>query len=735
MLQRLSNRKLRTLTTFYVLLFCNYFILSSANFEVVNVDESTPVAAVVHKLPTARSSFGYTLYQWGDPEGLALFSVNDKGEITLKDQLNYEVGKVNFYYIIAILRNKNTQYGGSAYTRKFQIIDANNHSPKFAKTMYYGEIEEGQRAGMVVSGLEDCFATDLDSSGITDYTITEGNNKDEFELAVKDINGLKLLVVKTRGSIDRDEMRSTPYLDLGVQANDGGIGDKQKFAKTVIRIHILDINDNPPVFLYSNWRQSVQENSKLMSSIMKISASDNDEGKNAEVYYYFDQNTDQFYINPSTGIIGVADYLDVTVKRVYELQVVAQDKSVLDTKSTKTTVSIQVLDVANYPPQTTVGNNAAPRFQKRQYSITVRGDLPVKSFLFVASAHDPNQFAKSLNLEYSLSGSRSSTFRISRNSGIVTLIQQLSKSEDKFIIRLSVQDSSGRSDSVTLTINVQPLNLNNHKPVFKPSTVNIEILEDININTEVGLSVKATDADVASLDGKVSYRIVGGTGIGRFGVNTETGIITTKVAFKSPAVYNLYIRAEDGGTYKKYGNMYVQINVKPAFKIAPVISRAMYTGYIPEGEGQDSFVAAIFSKSPAPGKQVTYEMTGADRPQGLALDRLTGVITTTRSLDYEQDQYKFMEVIVKVQGILATTRTVVNAAVININDNPPVFTRSAIRAHVRENSGDIPSLVCLFATDDDGVADNPLKYSITSGNIGNVFKIHPLTGKICFNIV
>ena len=699
----------------------------NSNFLTVNVDESSVIGSKIHEFPSPKDGFQYLTYQWGDPDGLALFKVEPNGNVMLKGQLNFELGKPNYYFLTAILRSKNKKYGGTAYTRKFQIIDTNNHSPKFSKKdMYVGEIEEGLPAGSIVSGLEDCFATDLDSSGIKDYSITEGNNKNEFEVIVRDVNGIKLLVVRTLKSIDRDEIRYTPFLDLGVQANDGGIGEHQKFVKQTIRIHIRDVNDNPPVFIYSSLRRSVQENAKVSSSVMRVSASDNDEGPNSEIYYFFETQVDDFYINPSTGEIRVASNLNANIKNSYELVVIAQDKSVINPRSAKSNVYIQVIDVSNYPPEES-NTHASVYFSQSQLSVTIREDLPVKSFVYVVLIEsDYNS-----KLEYSFSENQD-LFHISKKSGVITLLKPLNTArEQQYVLKVKVKDVFGSNYLVSLTVNVQPYNLNLYAPQFNPSTVCIDITENTNINTQLDVAVKAIDRD-SGINGEVSYYAVAGTGIGYFRVDKQTGKITTNVAFKNPASYSLYIKAQDNGKFQRYGMMFLQVNVKPSFQNPPVITRAMLTGTINEGEEQDSFVAAVFARSPGFGKKVIYEISGSVRPRGLALDRETGVVTTTRQLDYEQDQYLFMEITIRVEGSQQSTRTALYTEIINLNDNPPEFLRSAVTVYVKENSGVISSLLCLFATDKDGTTNEPLKYSIESGNIGNVFQIDTETGEPFF---
>ena len=695
-------------------------------FEVINVGESTPIGAVIDQLQPISENFEYNLFQAGDPDGLALFSVNKKGEVTLKRQLNYEIDKVNYHTVTVIKQEKGKKYGGTAFTRQIKIVDSNNHSPRFTKKIYHGSIAEGLPPGSIAKGLEDCYATDLDSSGINDYSITAGNNNNEFMLDVQELKGVRLLVVKTTKVLDRDEIRSTPYLDLEVQANDGGVGDEQKFSKTVIRIKIEDINDNPPVFIYNYWRRSIQENSAVMSPVMKISASDNDEGQNAEVYYHFESLVENFYIHPSTGIISVAYPLDANEKIMYDLTVISQDKSVLEPKSAKAFVSLQIIDIPDYPIAYISGE---PMMKQNAFTVTIRADLPVMSFVFLATLKNPQKHIRN-TIKYVMTGQNSHYFHISQKTGVVTLKQALNHLVTKkitYMLYISVGNNKKSSDTSVLNINVQPLDLNMHQPVFSQSTLSIEIFESINENTEIGYTVSAVDKDDGN-DGKVTYEIAGGSGIGYFHVDKVTGVLTTGVKFKGTGVYDLYIRAIDGGLYKRYSEMYVRIKILYGLDTPPVISNAMYNFYIPENAEQDSFIGIVYARSLVPGKTITYLIAEGENMHGIAVDGHTGVITTTQPLDYEQEKTVFLEIIIQVRGSGVVYKTALLVNILNENDNPPVFTRPSVTVHVAENSGMLSSLVCLFATDEDGIDNFPLAYSIEKGNIDNTFTINSTTG-------
>ena len=365
----------RLLVIGVILLNCHLWKVLS-KFTETRIIEDTVIGSIVYKLPKVLDgNLQYVLYEDGDPAAVKHFSVSPSGEIKLKSRLEYIIGRDNSILVVVILRKKLQSFGGEAHTLKFIIDDTNDNSPTFAKRLYNGHIEEGKPADTIVSGLEDCYATDLDVSGIIDYTIVEGNNNNEFKVSAEKRGDIKLLVVRTNKKLDRDEMRLTPYLDLLVRVNDGGNGEDQKFETTVVRITIKDRNDNPPVFLRAKWQNTVQENAQIMSSILKVSASDNDEGQNSEIYYHFKELYDNFVINPATGVISVAAPLDEDTQNIYQLVVIAQDKATQSPLSAEAFVKIQVLNVPNYPPNAVNGGkNSPPRFPKLKHSVTVRQD-------------------------------------------------------------------------------------------------------------------------------------------------------------------------------------------------------------------------------------------------------------------------------------------------------------------------------------------------------------------------
>ena len=710
--------------------------VSATKFTTKSISESTVIGTTVYTLPQITDNrLEYSLYEYSDPAANSHFIVSPNGEIKLKSQVEFELGKDNSVLLVAVLRNIDVLYGGEAYTVKFVIEDVNNNPPEFAKSLYYGHVEEGMPPGTIVSGLEDCFATDKDSSGISGYKIDAGNNNNEFRLETSIRGDIKLVVIRTNKKLDRDEMGHSPTLDLSILASDGGQGLNQKFKKTVIRITITDKNDNPPVFIHNNWQNTVQENAQIMTSVLKVSASDNDEGQNEELYYHFKEPNDDFSINPATGVISVASSLNSNTKSLYEMTVIAQDKAIQNSLTAEAFVKIQVLNVPNYPPEKVYGGrNTPPSFSKSTHVITIRRDLPILSTVFFVPAIDTDPYGPLSKLEYSITGNDADIFDISKKSGVVTLRKTLNdiQSDSTKLLVVAV-DGAGDRASISVEIKIQALDTNLFSPKFFPSTVTMNILQNIPINSEIGFTARATDNDGPNTaNGKITYNIVDGSGIGRFTIDKNTGRIMTKVIFKEVATYSLYIRAQDHGKYRKTGMLYLRITIMANENVSPVFTRAMYNAKILENLPANSFVSAVFAKSVTSAKSVVYNVRNSRDVTSMAIDSETGVITTTMPLNYEMVQSALLEISVVVKDQTEAATAVVSVSVLNINNKPPVFTRSSLTVNVAENSGHIPSLVCLFAIDED---ESKISYSIVSGNIGNVFSIDENTGKKILSIL
>lgn len=105
------------------------------------------------------------------------------------------------------------------------------------------------------------------------------------------------------------------------------------FSITQITVHVGDINDNKPFFIYPNYATSekfyaaVPENAPLGTSVIQIKADDKDSGKYGKIKYILqDLNEDHYFtIDPISGIIKTQRLFHSADNQTYILSVKARD--------------------------------------------------------------------------------------------------------------------------------------------------------------------------------------------------------------------------------------------------------------------------------------------------------------------------------------------------------------------------------------------------------------------------
>ena len=134
--------------------------------------------------------------------------------------------------------------------------------------------------------------------------------------------------------------------ELGVLAVDRG--DPQKSATSTVHVHVVDANDNPPVFAQRRYRASVNEGASPGTSIIALLISDLDTEAATEVDYFITSGDPkgQFRVN-SEGKFSVGGRsLDREKDSEYSLEVTATDGTFV----AHCVVDIVVTDDNDNPP-------------------------------------------------------------------------------------------------------------------------------------------------------------------------------------------------------------------------------------------------------------------------------------------------------------------------------------------------------------------------------------------------
>ncbi|KAJ7384991.1 beta-catenin binding [Desmophyllum pertusum] len=681
-------RGTNVVVSFLLCCFCLLHTATGQSFDArVNLVEGKSAGHQVHSFSLPASNQIYTFFPAQDADSraaLTLFQISEQGVVTTTKPIVYEIGKKNYYDLVAIRRDRGDKEGGIPFSVRITITDTNNFSPTFPRNLYHGRVKEDSPKNTMVLGLENCFAEDRDTGGIKSYSISGGDEKGYFKAEKAIVNNRVFLVLKTTNvRIVRD---TTPEINLTVRADDDVF-----YGTTRVSIKILDANNNKPEFEEKSYTATISEDTSLMTSVLRVRATDKDVGTNGGIYYYLSGSSSWFAVDAITGVVKVAGQLPNQPQ--VSMNVIARDRG---TPSNTATVSVKINInlISDYPPadSTTPGVNTPPVFPEESYSANVREDFPVNAALLVIHAVD-------LKNKYDLNV-------VATDGG-----------------------ASPQSATASLVVTVQEMDKNRHAPVFISPTANkqqrtVSVRENSAANTKVGSSISATDADGSQRpDGQVVYSLASGSGLAYFKIDKSSGDLRTVTMLdrEKQAQYNLLIEARDKALYPQNSHLYMIITVTGEEDNNPDFSEPVYYANVPGNAPRNTFVTLIHATD-KDGDPVSYAIENPGSAFSIQTD--SGVISTSRRLDPANEERSFSLSVRATSGNKESQAQVI-VTVVSEENSPPTFVNLPYSATVPENLGRIDNLLCLAAKDGQG---KPVTYKIVS-NTGGKFSVGANSGK------
>ncbi|NXC23608.1 PCDGA protein, partial [Campylorhamphus procurvoides] len=434
------------------------------------------------------------------------------------------------------------------YKGEVEILDINDNSPSFPERISVLEISEYTSPGTRFP-LKKAHDPDIGMNSLQNYECSESSY---FTLDVNNgDDGVKypeLLLVK---SLDRERQA---VHNLILIARDSGT--PMKSGSTAIQIIVLDGNDNAPEFTQSVYKVTVREDMAVGSQVLQVTATDRDEGPNAEVKYSFfnipDSFDKTFKLDPESGEIEITEKLNFDEHEFYELVVQARDAGGLSSHSK---VLIKVADVNNYVPEIVFMSVFSP----------VPEDTPLGTVIAIFSVQDRDSGA---NGDVQCSTTESLPFRLEKSFDnyyrVVTaeLLDREQVSEYNLTVRAADGGSPSLQSSAVLALRV--LDVNDNAPVFSQERYSARLGEN-NAAGALVLTVRATDADWGQ-NARVRYRLwegrVRGAPLSSYvSVQADTGALYALRSFDYEEVreVGLWVRAEDGGEPALSSNVSVRL--------------------------------------------------------------------------------------------------------------------------------------------------------------------------------
>ncbi|XP_040049953.2 protocadherin Fat 3 isoform X3 [Gasterosteus aculeatus] len=603
------------------------------------------------------------------------------------------------------------------------LFSVNRQTPQFDKAFPTDiSVWEDLKIGSSVFKVN-AFDGDTGFNGQILYSISDGNTDNCFTIDME--TGLiSVFLPMDREKRDRYLLNLTIY-DLGLP---------QKTAWRLLTVYIEDANDNAPQFLEEGgYSIVIPENTAIGTDVIQVEATDKDLGPNGEVVYSVLTGTSQFGINYTSGIVYVAGQLDRELVSTFNLKIEARDKGVKGgQKFSVITMKVILEDV----------NDCPPLFIPNVYKARALEDLPVGTVVAWLETQDPD-LGLGGQVRYSLANDYNGWFEVDRASGAIRLTKELDYETQQFYNLTVKAKDKGRPVSLLsvtfVEVEVVDVNENLYAPYFSHFALTGLVKENARIGTTL-LQVTANDDDTGR-DGDIQYSIHDGSGLGRFAIDGETGVIytTDMLDRETKDSYWLTVYASDHGVVPQFATIEVFIQVEDVNDNAPLTSEPLYRPSVPENSPRDLSVIQIEAQDPdavppSASDRLNYRITSGNPQNFFTINTRSGLITTTsRKLDREQQTEHVLEVLVLDGGPTPRQSTVwVMVQILDENDNKPTFPEKVYQVKLpeRERRKKGEPIYRVFAYDRDEGPNSDLSYSIVDGNEEGKFFIDPKTAVV-----
>ncbi|XP_071438739.1 cadherin-99C isoform X2 [Hetaerina americana] len=588
------------------------------------------------------------------------------------------------------------------------VKPVDSHPPEIVPTAIEGLVNENAPIGTKV----------LDKDGnpivlkVVDVDLRDDDPKPSYSFELT-TNYFKIendgTLVVNEENLDRDPPSPGKFRFQVVAREVGGNAASAPLPLTVV---LNDVNDNTPILpLIPPITVQAGEGKR---DVIKVSATDKDLGDNAEItysiYHVSNNGRQKFKIDPVTGVIEASGKLNADEQ--YSITVQATDKG---GKYSQTIVEITVIPGPN---------TRSPVFTQSIYEVQVSEGASINSTVVTIMAIDPENDPVTYSI---VSGNDLWQFAIGDKTGIITVIRKLDREElTRYQLLVKAEDTGGLSS--TATINIRVTDINDKNPEFVKQPYEFRIIESNEVNRFVG-KVEALDADEGQ-NAEVYYSLPDDV---PFSIEETTGIVRTKSAldFETEREYRFVVTAKDRAPDPRIATATVTVEVVDIDDEVPYFHSLSYDSSVPENV-PDYMVTQVKAEDPDTNQKITFVIKQG--PTDLfQIDSKTGVIRTTRGLDYEREtQYILIVGTLENSDTMpgATTKVIVNVE--DRNDIPPVFTMLPKPITLEDDVPIGKTVMTLLATDSDGTPPgNKVRYELVGkGKASRFFQIDPNQGII-----
>ncbi|KAG9490970.1 hypothetical protein GDO78_006352, partial [Eleutherodactylus coqui] len=512
------------------------------------------------------------------------------------------------------------------FSVSIDIKDINDNFPKFHHDTLTLEMSESTSLGTKFA-LQNAEDLDVGINSLISYKLSANQYFALGEKVSTDGSVFPELILEK--ALDRETQNKH---ELILTASDGG--DPVQTGTVLIPVIVTDVNDNFPVFTQDVYKVSVRENIPVNSTILQVSASDEDEGVNAQITYSIKTTENIIYetfaINANNGEFKIKGQLDYEVNKYYDISVQAKDGGGL---AAHAKVLIELTDE----------NDNAPEISITSSSDLIPEDSAPGTVVALIQVHDPDsgengevQCKIAGDLPFDLISSTGNFYKIVTKSNLDT------EKVSSYNITIQASDKGSSELTSRKVIKLDVSDINDNAPVFDELIYTTIIKENNSPGASI-FSIQAKDLDSED-NAKITYFIIAQNKeeeplSSYISMNPVTGIIYAQRSFdyEKHKEFKIQIIARDNGSPSLNSSTTLRICIVDQNDNSPVILYpsqevdSLTFEMVPWTSEQGSLVSKVVAVDADSGHNawLSYFLQSSE-PSLFTIDQHTGEIRTSR---------------------------------------------------------------------------------------------------------
>ncbi|XP_075428920.1 protocadherin-20-like isoform X2 [Ascaphus truei] len=527
----------------------------------------------------------------------------------------------------------------------------------------------------------------------------------------------------TATKLDRESLCPHDVLDQCVVAIDAIISSEEHYEIEKITVFILDINDNAPYFSEKNIILSISEDTAVgtMFAIDHL-ASDADTGSSSALTYHLNCPDGVFILSHHSELISlmVQKPLDRELQREYIMNLVASDQG-LPPLSGSTTLIVEIMDV----------NDNCPIFLTNYISLDLPRNFSVNRTVVQLLAVDEDAGENNI-IQYVYSNrvpdASKQLFTLYSTTGVIrlsTFIHEDTPNLHKLtilaigpgcvpavaIIAIFIEESRSKAPRMEFLL------------IASQVEEVVSIKEDVPLNTIIAI-LEITDPDHSIL------RPVYINGTSPFFLKPSENtpdryllVTHAQLDFELEQKYDIHVVGNDTLSPTIFYDKTLSIKIEDVNDNFPQFSQNILEIYTEENNNPGDFLLKLSASDADSGfnGKLCFDLEEGT-PSAFAIDKASGILTTSVSFDREEEaSYTFL-VIASDYGSPSKNNTC--TVVINIldqNDNAPVFPMNEFNFYIPEDLPRRDKVGIINVTDADFGSN--CEFSVSLLNATTLFSI------------